>query len=582
MPVCNEDIAVIFDEMADLLEIEEANPFRVRAYRNAARTVRGLGQALSTLVAKGEDLTRLPGIGKDLATKIVEILNTGHAKALDALHKKVPASLEDLLKIPSLGPKRVKALYQELHITTLKQLENAARTGRVQQLPGFGAKIEQRILDAIAAHRSTEERFLHHLASQYAEPLMNYLKAVAGVKQVVVAGSYRRGQETVGDLDILVTAKNDSPVMDRFVKYDEVEEVAAKGTTRATVYLRCGLQVDLRVVDEKSFGAALHYFTGNKAHNIQIRRIGQQRGLKINEYGVFKIGSDKRVDGGIFTGNTEASIFKAVGLPFIPPELRQGHGEIEAARSGHLPTLITLEDLQGDLHVHSNASDGNASIEEMAIAAKQRGLKYIAITDHSKSLTIAHGLDETRLALQIEAIDRLNDRLHGITILKGSEVDILEDGRLDLSDKILSQLDLVIGAVHSQLHLSRSQQTTRILRAIDSKYFTLLAHPSARLLEEREAMDVDMPRIIKAAQERGCFIELNSQPQRLDLTDIDCQLARQEGVLISINSDGHHPDNFDFLSGGIRQARRGWLEKSDVLNTRSLSKLKKLIKPTMG
>jgi DNA polymerase (family 10) len=247
-----------------------------------------------------------------------------------------------------------------------------------------------------------------------------------------------------------------------------------------------------------------------------------------------------------------------------------------------LPTLITLEDLQGDLHVHSNASDGNASIEEMAIAAKQRGLKYIAITDHSKSLTIAHGLDETRLALQIEAIDRLNDRLHGITILKGSEVDILEDGRLDLSDKILSQLDLVIGAVHSQLHLSRSQQTTRILRAIDSKYFTLLAHPSARLLEEREAMDVDMPRIIKAAQERGCFIELNSQPQRLDLTDTYCQLARQEGVLISINSDGHHPDNFDFLSGGIRQARRGWLEKSDVLNTRSLSKLKKLIKPTMG
>lgn len=574
MPVHNEDIAVIFDEMADLLEIEEANPFRVRAYRNAARTVRGLGKELSVMVSNNEDLTRLSGIGKDLSAKIVEILNTGHARSLDKLHKEVPASLEALLKIPGLGPRRVKALYQDLHIKTLKQLETAARKGRLRELPGFGAKTEQRILESISAHRSSEKRFLHHVAQQYAEPLVNYLQAVDGVKQVVVAGSYRRGQETVGDLDILVTASTESAVMDRFAHYDEVQEVVSKGTTRATVFLRSGLQVDLRVVEEKSFGAALHYFTGSKAHNIQIRRLGQQRGLKINEYGVFK--GEKRI-----TGSTEESVFKAVGLPFIPPELRQGRGEIEAAQAKQLPDLIMLKELQGDLHVHTNNSDGNASIEKMALAAKQHGLKYIAVTDHSRSLTVAHGLDEKRLAKQIDAIDRLNERLEGITILKGSEVDILENGKLDLPDSILSRLDLVIGAVHSKFRLPRNKQTTRILRAMDSKYFTMLAHPSDRLLEERDAIEVDMPRIIQAAKERGCFLELNSQPQRLDLTDTYCQLAKEQGVLISINSDSHSPANFDFLSDGISQARRGWLGKKNVLNTRPLRELRKLIKTTM-
>ena len=578
MPVHNEDIAVIFDEMADLLEIEDANPFRVRAYRNAARTIRGLGQDLNKMLENGEDLTRLPTIGKDLAAKIEEILKTGHAKALDKLHQEVPASLEALLKIPGLGPKRVKVLYQDLHIKNLKQLEKAARRGRLQQLHGFGTKTEQRILASIAAHRSTEKRFLHHVARQYAEPLVAYLKTVPGVKDVVIAGSYRRGKETVGDLDILVTAKVNSPVMEYFIEYDEVDDVVSKGTTRATVFLRSGLQVDLRVVEQKSYGAALHYFTGSKAHNIQIRRLGQQRGLKINEYGVFKLkGTDeKRIN-----GETEASVFKAVGLPFIPPELRHGRGEIEAAQTNRLPRLITLDELQGDLHVHTKASDGNSSIEEMARAAKQRGLKYIAITDHSKSLTVAHGLDEKRLAKQIEDIDRLNEQLVGITILKGSEVDILEDGRLDFPDSILSKLDLVVGAMHSRFRLPRRKQTARILRAMDSKYFTILAHPSARLLEEREAIEVDMPQIIEAAKERGCFLELNCQPKRLDLIDTYCQFAKEQGVLISINSDGHSQNCFDFLYGGINQARRGWLEKHDVLNTRSLRDLRKILKATM-
>lgn len=575
MPVHNEDIAVIFEEMADLLEIEDANPFRVRAYRNAARTVRGLERELAEMVADCEDLTRLPTIGKDLAAKIVEIVATGRAKALDALHKEIPVSLEALLRIPGLGPKRIKVLHQELHIKTLRQLENAARRGDLRQLPFFGAKLEQQILETIAAHRTTERRFLYRTARVYAEPLRTYLEAGPGVYEVVVAGSYRRGKETVGDLDILVTARENGPVMQHFVDYDEVQDVVSKGSTRATVFLHSGLQVDLRVVEKNSFGAALYYFTGSKAHNIQVRRRAQQRGLKINEYGVFR--GDERI-----AGETEASVLKAVGLPFIPPELREARGEIEAAEAKRLPKLITREDLQGDLHVHTDATDGHTGIEDMARAAKQHGLKYIAITDHSRHLTIAHGLDEKRLNKQLEQIDRINDKLKGITILKGIEVDILEDGCLDFPDNVLSQLDLVIGAVHHKFRLPRSEQTTRILRAIDSKYFTMLAHPSGRLLEQRDAYEVDIPRIIEAARERGCYIELNGQPQRLDLIDTYCQLAKQQGVRVSINSDAHSPDNFDFLEGGINQARRGWLEKNDVLNTCSLRELRKMLKATMG
>ena len=579
MPIHNEDVALIFDELADLLEIEEANPFRVRAYRNAARTVRTLGRELSQMVADEEDLTELPGIGKDLAAKIKEILTTGHAATLDKLHTEVPASLEALLKIPGLGPKRVKTLYQDLHIETLAQLKTAARTGRLRELPGFGEKTEQRILDTISTNHTVEHRMLRHVARQFAEPLVTYLKMVPGVNEVVVAGSYRRGMETVGDLDILASTTGESPVMDRFVHYDEVAQVVSQGTTRATVVLRNGLQVDLRVVEQHSFGAALHYFTGSKAHNIRVRRLGQQRGLKINEYGVFKLGKREEERVG---GETEASVFKAVGLPSIPPELREGRGEIEAAQAGRLPRLIELSDLAGDLHVHTIVTDGRATIEEMARAARTFGLSYIAITDHTRSLTVARGLDVERLTQQIEEIDRLNEQLDGITILKGSEVEILEDGSLDLPESILTRLDLVIGAVHSKFNLTVRKQTERILRAMDSRYFTILAHPSTRLLGEREAMAIDMLQIIKAAHARGCYLELNSQPQRLDLTDLYCQAAKEAGVLVCINSDSHAPNDFMLLEGGIEQARRGWLEKGDVLNTRPLKALRKALRATMG
>lgn len=574
MPVQNEDIAAIFDELADLLEIEDANPFRVRAYRNAARTVRGLGRPLGELVAEGKDLTKLQGIGKELAAKIVEILGSGHAKALDKLHKEVPASVGEILRLPGLGPKRVKTLYHTLGIENLRQLEKAARTGRLKGLPGFGKKTEQRVLELIETQRRSKPRVLRSVAVGYAESLVRHLEAASGVDQVVVAGSYRRGRETVGDLDILVTARDGSAVMDRLLAYDEIQEAVSHGGTRSSVILRCGLQVDLRVVPRDSYGAALHYFTGSKAHNIQVRRLGQQAGLKINEYGVFK--GEERV-----AGKTEASVFRAVGLPFIPPELREGTGEFESARRGRLPRLVELPDLKGDLHAHTSASDGRASLADMVRAARQQGLTYVAITDHSKGLSVAHGLDGRRLLDQAEAIARLNQGLKGITVLKGIEVDILEDGELDLPDDVLGRLDLVIGAVHSHFHLPEKRQTERILRAMDHRYFSILAHPSGRLLGEREPYAVDMVRIIQHARKRGCFLELDSQPKRLDLTDTYCQLAKEEGVLVSIDSDSHSEAGFANLGFGVSQARRGWLEPTDVLNARPLGEVRRLLRQTM-
>ena len=362
--------------------------------------------------------------------------------------------------------------------------------------------------------------------------------------------------------------------MGHLIHYDEVKEVVSKGSTRATVILRSGLQVDIRVVEQKSFGAALHYFTGSKAHNIEIRKLAQKRKLKINEYGVFK--GKERV-----AGDTEESVYCAVDLPYIPPELRENRGEIEAARSGLLPKLVERSDLKGDLHAHTTATDGHNTLKEMALAAREQGLQYLAITEHSKHLTVAHGLDQTRLLQQIEKIEELNNELKGITLLKGIEVDILEDGRLDLDDNVLDKLDLVIGAVHSLFHLSRAKQTTRILKAMDHPHFTILAHPTGRLLQEREPYDVDMNKIIRKARERGCFLELNAHPERLDLLDSYCMMARDEGVLISINSDAHSTQDFDNLRYGIGQARRGWLEKRDVLNTRPLPELRRLLGRTM-
>ena len=575
MPIHNPDIAVVFSEIADLLEIDGENPFRIRAYRNAARTIQDYGRGFVSMVAGDEDLTAIPGIGKDLAAKIKEIVETGTTEALEKLRKKLPPGITDLLRIQGLGPKRVRVLYKDLKIDSLDRLREAAEAGRIRALAGFGEKTEKKILESIHALAEAGVRFLHASVQPYAESLVAYLKETPGVREVVLAGSYRRARETVGDLDILVTGGEGEAVMDRFVKYDVVKEVLAKGPTKSSVVLRPGLQVDVRVVESASFGAALNYFTGSKAHNIALRRLGQQHGLKINEYGVFE--GDRAVGGA-----TEEEVYRAVGLSWIPPELREDRGEIEAAREGRLPRLVEFTDLHGDLHSHTTASDGKSTIEEMAIGARARGFEYLAITEHSKRLTVAGGLDEDELAKQIDEIDRINEGLEGFTLLKGIEVDILEDGSLDLPDSILRRLDLVIGSVHTLFNLGSDKQTERILRAMDRPCFTMVGHLTGRLLLQRNGYEVDVPRIIRHAKERGCFIELNAHPQRLDVSDIYCPMARDEGVLVSINSDAHGMNDFEVLRFGIGQARRGWLEKKDVLNARPLKILRPLLAKTMG
>ena len=574
MPLHNADIAAIFEEIADLLEIRGENPFRIRAYRNAARSVAEFGRDIKSLFDKGGELPKLPGIGDDLAAKIHEIAATGSSALLERLRKEFPSAITELLRIPGLGPKRVKLLYDELQVQTIDELRQAARSGRIRDVTGFGEKTELHILQSLEAQADKGRRVRLPIAAQYADALVAYLRRLRGVTQAVVAGSFRRMRETVGDLDIVVATDDDSPVMEKFCAYDEVREILARGETRASVVLKSGLQVDLRRVPGASYGAALHYFTGAKAHNIAIRRLAQERGLKLNEYGVFR--GERRI-----AGDTEESVFKAVGLPYIPPELREDRGEIEAARGGRLPHLITREDLKGDLHAHTKASDGRDTIKQMALAAKAAGLGYMAITEHSRRLAVAHGLDPRQLARQMDEIDRLNEELAGFTILKGIEVDILKDGSLDLPDPVLARLDLVIGAVHSGFDLTRRKQTDRILRAMDHRCFTLLAHPGGRLIGSREPYDVDMLKIVREAKSRGCFLELNAQPDRLDLHDTHCQMARDEGVLVSINSDAHSTLDFDNLSYGIGQARRGWLEPGDVLNTRSLAAVKPLLGRTM-
>jgi len=560
--------------MADLLDIQGANPFRARAYRNGARTVRGLGKDVGDLLAHGLDLTTLPGIGTDLAAKIVEIRETGNLKALEKLRTQVPPTLEDLLLIPGLGPRRVQALYNSLNIQNLDGLERAIRAGQVQELHGFGAKIQEQILAAIASQRRKKPRRLRSVVAPEAEALIAYMKESRAVQQIEIAGSFRRGKDMVGDLDILACAQRSAQVVDHFVNYPQVTRITAQGNTRASVVLTSGLDVDLRIVDRSSFGSALQYFTGSKAHSIRVRRLAQGKDLKLNEYGVFR-GARK------IAGRTEASVYRALGLPLIPPELREARDEIDAAREQRLPTLIELGDLHGDLHVHTAASDGHADIMSMANAAKKLHLQYIAITDHSQHLAVAHGLSEKQLYRQIEDIDKANENVKDFTLLKGIEVDILEDGRLDLPDHVLAKLDLVVGAIHDHFHLSRDKQTERILRAMDHRYFSILAHPTGRLLTQREPYAVDIPRIVEHARARACFLELNSQPQRLDLTDGDCRLARDQGVLIAIDSDAHAPNDLACLANGVLQGRRGWLAKSDVLNARPLPELRGLLQATM-
>jgi DNA polymerase (family 10) len=567
MPVQNAEIAAMFDQTADLLEFKGENQFRVRAYRRAARTVEGLPQSIRSLLSAEKDLSELPGIGKDLAGKIADIVATGHFELLDSLKKKLPGQLGDMAALPGLGPKRVKLLYDKLKVHTLDDLRRVIKAGRLRKLRGFGPTIEKKLAGALKKPVA-KKRFKLAVAEAEAEALVGYLRDGG---RVVVAGSYRRRRDTVGDLDILVTSKHGAAVGDKLTAYENVGDVLAHGPTRTTVVLRSGLQVDVRVVPEESYGAALLYFTGSKAHNIALRGIANDRKWKLNEYGLFA--GKRRI-----AGATEEEVYEKLKLAFIPPEMREDRGEIALAKAGQLPRLVSVSDIRGDLHVHSGWTDGTASIEAMAAAAQACGYEYMALTDHSRRVAMAHGLDPARVSRQIREIDKLNSKLKGFTILKGIEVDILKDGSLDLPDSTLAKLDVVVASVHSFFDLPREAQTDRVVRAMQNRHFSILGHPTGRLIGEREAYNIDMERIISAAHDLGCYLEINAQPERLDLNDIHAHAAKSKGVKLAVSTDSHTVDSFQYIRFGIDQARRAWLTADDVINTRSLAQLRKLLK----
>jgi DNA polymerase (family 10) len=567
----NAQIAAVFEEIADLLDFQGANAFRVRAYRNAARTVGDLHETIDTILADpNRKLTEIDGIGDDLAAKIATLARTGDLPMRQELLAEVPESVLALLRVPGLGPKKAAALHKQLGINTLDELREACLAHRVQELKGFGAKTEQTILAGLEIASTAQERLLWADADDYCQALLTHLRACRSLEQIAPAGSYRRGRDTVGDLDILVVSSDAGEVMDRLGSFSGVADVLARGDTKMSVRLAAGLQVDLRVVPAESFGAALQYFTGSKQHNVVLRGRAKARGLKINEYGVFR--DEKYV-----AGRTEAEVYATLDLPCFPPELREARREFDWADAGELPALVEQDQIQGDLHMHTTATDGAATLEEMAAAAKARGLKYIAITDHSKRVTMANGLDATRLRRQWEEIDKLNGRLKGFTVLKGCEVDILEKGGLDLDDDVLAEADWIVASVHYGQNQPREQITRRILDAIANPHVSAIAHPTGRLLNRRKPYEVDIDAVFQAARTHRKLLELNAHPQRLDLDDVACAAAKQHGVPIVISTDAHSIDGLDKLRYGILQARRAGLTKADVANTRPWADVRKLL-----
>jgi len=569
----NLEVARIFDEIADILELKNENPFRIRSYRRAARVIRDLPDDVKSLAETGE-LRGVPGIGASLAEKIEEIVDTGTCKFYEDLKKDPVYSLTDLLSIPGIGPKLAVRLNKELGIKNVDDLEKAAREGKLHNLEGIREKLEEKILKGIEQYRRHVGRFKLADALTYAESIVKILSSLKGVTKIDIAGSLRRMKETIGDIDILVIAKpaQAAKVMDTFTSMDTVADVLAKGDTKSSVLLKSGIQVDLRILESKSYGAALHYFTGSKDHNVAIRDRAKRKGLKVSEYGVFDSKTNDPLGGA-----HEEDIFRLVDLPFIPPELRENSGEIEAAEKGKLPKLIQFEDMKGDLQMHTKASDGANTIEEMAIAAKKLGYKYIAITDHSKAVKVAGGLNEEELEAHIRAIKKAKKKIDGIEILSGIEVDIMPDGSLDLADWVLSKCDVVIAAVHSKFNMSKEEMTRRIIKGISNPLVHILAHPTGTIINERDPYEVDLEAIIAAAKKNKVALELNSYPDRLDLRDIYCRQAKEAGVKISINTDSHAAMQLGNIRYGIATARRGWLEPGDVINTYSLKRLRKFL-----
>lgn len=565
----NAQIAAAFDEIADLLEFQGANPFRVRAYRNAARTIGDLGEPLAALAAdKSRALTDIDGIGDDLASKILHLLEKRNLPMLDELRAAVPPSVLALLRVPGLGPKKAASLHKELKINSLDELRAACEGHRVRDLKGFGEKTEAMILAGLEQAATSEERMLWATADDYVCALSEHLNRVKGVRHLEAAGSYRRGRDTVGDLDFVCVADDPEAVADQLAAFDGVEQVIARGATKTSVRLKTGVQIDLRLVPVDSFGAAWLYFTGSKQHNIVLRGMAKDRGLKLNEYGLFR--GEKLV-----AGKTEKDVYSALDLPWFPPEIREDRREFEWAESGKLPKLIELDDLIGDLHMHTDATDGKNTLEEMVAAARARGLKYVAITDHSQRVSMANGLTPSRCRKQWEAIDRMNETLHGFKILKGIEVDILEKGGLDLPDDVLAEADWVVASVHYGQNQPREQITRRIVDALRHPAVSAIAHPTGRLLNRRKPYEVDLDAVFQTAKEEGKFLELNANPARLDLNDVHCAAAKEHGIPIVISTDAHSTNDLDKMRYGVLQARRAGLTKADVVNTRPWNDVRK-------
>ncbi|HEX7126895.1 MAG TPA: DNA polymerase/3'-5' exonuclease PolX [Thermodesulfobacteriota bacterium] len=563
----NLEVARLFDLMADLLELSGGNRFRIRAYRRAARNIESLAEDLETVAAEGR-LDDIPGVGEDLAGKIAEYLATGRIRALDGLRAAVPAGVADLLAVPGIGPKTAMVLYEKAGVRTIDRLRALAQAGKLRGLPGIQAKTEANILRGIAIVEQGRARVPLGRALLLAEDLVRALEAVRGVDRVALAGSIRRGKETVGDIDILVTAADPNAVMAAFVDLPQVAEVLERGTTRTSVRHRDGIQVDLRVVEPASFGAALQYFTGSAGHNIRIREMAGRLGLKVSEYGVFREDSGRRV-----AAATEEDVYAAVGLPFIPPELREDAGEIEAALAGRLPSLVEPDDIRGDLHCHTRASDGHHSVDELVAAAAARGYAYVAVTDHSASATIAHGLSREALPAHLARIRAAEAAHPRIRVLAGTECDILPDGRMDYPDEQLARFDLVIAAVHSRLRQSKAEMTRRICRALANPYVHVLAHPTGRLFGERAPYEVDLDAVLRTARRFGKAVEINCCPQRLDLDGTHARRARDLGVLVAIDTDTHALDQLGTMRLGVTTARRGWVGREQVVNAWPLERL---------
>jgi DNA polymerase (family 10) len=568
----NPDIARLFDEIADLLEIQDANPFRVRAYRTAARTIRDFPEPLADAVRAGtRDLTELPGIGTDLADKIRTIVTTGALPLHEQLARKVPPGLLDLLRIPGLGPKRVKLLHTKLKVKSAADLARALAAGRVRKLKGFGPKMVEKIGAGLGLATHRERRLLLNEAETYATALLDYVKAGGGINQIAVAGSYRRRKETIGDLDVLVTGRDTARVIRRLVAYPDVASVVSQGSTRATVRLTGGLQVDLRAVDPAAYGAALVYFTGSKAHNLELRALAQDKKLKLNEYGLFS--GSRRV-----AGTTEEQVYAKLGLDWIPPELREARGEIALARSHTLPVLVTLEEIRGDLQMHTVASDGQTSVADMAEAARALGYAYIAITDHSKRVMMAHGLDARRLRAQWKEIDAWNAGHRGFAVLKSVEVDILARGALDLPDDVLAEADYVVASLHYGIDQREGEITRRLVAAARHRWVDAIGHPTGRLLGKREPYPLDFGALARAAADAGCLLEINGHPERMDLPDTLAAAAKGHGVRFVLSTDSHQPGHLPFMRYAVDLARRAGLEARDIVNTLPLDRFRAALK----